>query len=111
MVRLVRQIWLGILSIRLTVLCSRKSQGPFQFFEATDIDKQIQDLLKQGLIRRSTSPFGFNIVLDIKKDKSVRMNVNYNKLNSVTRNNATPMHNANKILRLLLLVVGIQRSI
>ncbi|CAL8136546.1 unnamed protein product [Orchesella dallaii] len=68
---------------------------------ATEIDRQIKDLLKHNLIRRSKSPFRFGIVLDDKKDGGIRMTINYKRLNSFTRDNATPMHNSNIILRLL----------
>jgi len=69
--------------------------------EAAEIERQCQDLLQNGLIRRSKSPYGFNVVLDKKQDGGYRMTVNYKKLNKITKLNATPMHNANNILRLL----------
>lgn len=65
------------------------------------VDKQCKELLKEGLIRRSNSPFGFNVVLDKKSDGGYRMTVNYKKLNEITIKNATPMQNANVILKLL----------
>ncbi len=65
------------------------------------IEEQIQDLLKHGKISKSKSPYRFPIVLDDKKDGGIRITVNYKKLNTYTVNNATPMHNANIILRLL----------
>lgn len=65
------------------------------------INEQIEDLLKHNKIRRSNSPYRFSVVLDDKKDGSIRMTVNYKRLNQLTIDNATPMHNANIILRLL----------
>lgn len=73
----------------------------FTGIEAVEIQKQCKALLEQGLIRESMSPYGFNVVLDKKQDGSFRMTVNYKKINKITKPNATPMHNANLILRLL----------
>ncbi len=69
--------------------------------EAAEIDRQCADLLEKGLIRYSTSPFGFNIVLSKKSDGTMRMTVNYKKLNQITRPIAAPMHNADVIMKLL----------
>lgn len=69
--------------------------------DAREIERQCKDLLKQGLIRQSTSQYGFNVVLSKKKDGGMRMTINYKKLNSITKPIATPMHNADVIMKSL----------
>ncbi|MES2287473.1 MAG: retropepsin-like aspartic protease/reverse transcriptase [Bacteroidota bacterium] len=66
-----------------------------------EIERQVQDLLAKGKIRRSTSPYRFSIALDEKKDGTIRLAVNYMELNKRTVVNATPIHNSNVILRLI----------
>ena len=69
---------------------------------STEIQRQVDDLLKYKLIRPSTSPYGFNIVLSKKKDDNKwRMTINYKNINKITVTNAAPMHKANVILRLI----------
>jgi hypothetical protein len=66
-----------------------------------EIEKQIQELLKRGLIRKSHSPYGANVVLAEKKNGKWRMAINYKKLNNDTTRNSIPMHKASTILRQL----------
>ena len=68
---------------------------------AEDIDRQIKELLDRGLIRRSQSPYGCNVVLTEKKNGKYRMSCNYKKLNKDTQRNSAPMHKAGTILRQL----------
>lgn len=69
--------------------------------EAAEIDRQCRDLLERNMIRYSTSPYGFNIVLNKKPDGTKRMTINYKKLNKITKPIAAPMHNAEVIMKLL----------
>src|SRR5699024_624441 len=61
--------------------------------DQANIDKQINDLLSKDLIRESTSPYAFPVVLVDKKDdgKKARLCINYIKLNEVTESEHYPM--------------------
>lgn len=56
-----------------------------------EIKKQIKELLEKGYIRRSSSPWGAPVLLVEKKDKSLRMVVDYRALNEVTIKNKYPL--------------------
>jgi hypothetical protein len=68
---------------------------------SAEIERQVQDLLERGLIQKSHSPYGANVVLAEKKNGKWRMAINYKKLNKDTTRNAVPMHKASTILRQL----------
>jgi hypothetical protein len=52
---------------------------------------QLQELLDKGLIRPSWSPWGYLTLFVKKKDKSLRMCVDYRPLNAVTIKNKNPL--------------------
>ena len=56
-----------------------------------EIKKHIKELLEKGYIRRSSSPWGALVLLVEKKDKSLRMVVDYRALNEVTIKNKYPL--------------------
>lgn len=56
-----------------------------------DAAQVVDDMLKQGVIEPSTSPWASPIVLVKKKDVSTRFCVDYHKLNSVTRKDSYPL--------------------
>ena len=56
-----------------------------------ETERQIQDLLKQGLIEPSTSHWRSPIVMVRKKDNSYRFAVDYRKLNEVTKKMSFPL--------------------
>ena len=62
-------------------------QRPFQLSaaEATEISKQLTELIDLGLIRPSLSDFGAPILLVKKKDNKFRMCIDYRRLNAITK--------------------------
>ena len=52
---------------------------------------QLQELLEKGLIRPSSSPWGCPAIFVKKKDKSLRICVDYRPLNAVTLKNKYPL--------------------
>jgi len=59
--------------------------------ELVELKKQLQELLEKGLIRPSSSPWGCPALFVKKKDKSLRMCVDYRPLNAVTVKNKYPL--------------------
>lgn len=63
-----------------------------------EIEKQVAELLKAGLITPSSSPFASPVLLVLKKDGSWRFCVDYRKLNAMTVKNRFPMPLIEEIL-------------
>ena len=63
-----------------------------------EIEAQVRDLIAQGLIQPSTSPYGAPVLLVKKKDGTMRMCVDYRALNSVTVKNAYPLPRIDELL-------------
>ncbi|KAJ1694535.1 hypothetical protein LUZ63_011233 [Rhynchospora breviuscula] len=63
----------------------------FSHFQKLEIEKIVEELLSQGYIRASTSPFASPILLVKKKDQSWRLCVDYRKLNDLTIKNKFPI--------------------
>ena len=59
--------------------------------ELRELKKQLEELLRKGLIRPSTSPWGAPIFFVKKKDASLRLCVDYRRLNRVTIKNKYPL--------------------
>lgn len=70
-------------------LRERHRKIPPQMFQ--QVKSHIKDLLKQGVITESHSPWAAPIVLVKKKDDSIRLCVDYRKLNAKTRRDAHPL--------------------
>jgi hypothetical protein len=66
--------------------------------ENAEIKKQVQELLKKGFIRPSTSPCGSPIILVRKKDGSWRMCIDYQALNKITIKNRYPLPRIDDLL-------------
>jgi hypothetical protein len=59
--------------------------------ELREVKVQLQDLLAKGWIRPSKSPYGAPILFVRKNDGTMRMYVDYRKLNDLTRKDRTPL--------------------
>jgi hypothetical protein len=68
------------------------------FFERREIQRQVDDMLKQGLIKFSESAWAHPVVLVKKKTGEYRFCVDYRKLNAVTVRNSYPLPRISDIL-------------
>jgi hypothetical protein len=59
--------------------------------ELEELKKQLADMLNKGLIRPSTSPWGSPVIFVDKQDGTIRLCVDYRKLNEVTIKNKYPL--------------------
>jgi len=59
--------------------------------ELVELKKQLNDMLQKGLIRPSASPWGSLVLFMDKRDGTIRMCVDYRKLNEVTIKNKYPL--------------------
>ena len=55
--------------------------------ELQELKVQLQELLDRGFIRPNTSPWGALVLFTKKKDKTLRLCIDYQNLNRVTINN------------------------
>ena len=59
--------------------------------ELKELNEQLKELLEQGFIRPSTSPWGAPVLFVKKKDGSLRLCIDYRQLNKVTIKNKYPL--------------------
>ena len=62
---------------------------PFKHLER--IDEGIEEMTKHGIIEPATSPWASNIVLVRKKDGSIRLCVDYRRINAITYKDSYPL--------------------
>ena len=79
--------------IVLTHRATPVNSGPYRHsaLQKNIIEKQVADLLQQGFIQPSTSPFSSPMVLVKKKDGSWRMCFDYRRLNKLTVKDKYPI--------------------
>jgi hypothetical protein len=59
--------------------------------ELIELKKQLDDMLRKGLIRPSASPWGSPVIFVDKRDSTICLRVEYRKLNDVTIKNKYPL--------------------
>ena len=57
----------------------------------SEIDRQLTEMLRQGIVEPSSSPWNSNVVIVAKKDGTLRFCVDYRGLNGVTRKDSYPL--------------------
>jgi len=71
---------------------------PLTLEESDTLKEYIKDMLKKGFIRESHSPAGYPVLFQKKHDGSLRLCVDYKKLNAVTIRNSYPLPLINDII-------------
>ena len=66
--------------------------------ELHEVEKQVSELLKQGLIQPSSSPYGAPVLFVAKKDGSLRMCIDYRALNKITIKNKYPLPRTDQLI-------------
>ncbi|WVZ63720.1 hypothetical protein U9M48_013328 [Paspalum notatum var. saurae] len=66
--------------------------------EYDELKKQLDELLEKGFIRCSVSPWGAPVLFVKKKDRSMRMCIDYRELNVVTIKNKYPLPQIDDLL-------------
>jgi hypothetical protein len=74
---------------------------PIPFALRNKVYQQIQELLKAGIITHSTSDYAAPIVLQTKKDGSLRLCGDYKKLNAITVKTAYPLPRPSEAFKLM----------
>ena len=69
--------------------------------ELAEVENQVTELLKNGLIEPSSSPYGAPVLFVTKKDGSLRMCIDYRALNKITVKNKYPMPRTDQLLDVL----------
>ncbi|RVX02376.1 Retrovirus-related Pol polyprotein from transposon 297 [Vitis vinifera] len=70
----------------------------YAYFQETEIENQVQDMLNAGLIRPSTSPFSSPVLLVKKKDGTWRFCTDYRVLNAATVKDRFPIPTVDDML-------------
>ena len=80
-------------------ICLGYTRIPIHYENA--ISDEIKKLLRLGIIRESSSPWRSRIVVVKKPDNSLRMCIDYRKLNEITKSSAYPIPRIDEIIESL----------
>src|SRR3954471_16454660 len=69
--------------------------------EKGELEKQIRELYRLGFIRASSSPWGAPVLFAKKKDGSLRLCIDYRRLNAMTVKNRFPMPRIDELFDML----------
>ncbi|MCO5558561.1 hypothetical protein L7F22_012146 [Adiantum nelumboides] len=80
--------------------CEPVSKRPYKMSlpKAIELKEQLKQLIEQGFIRPSTSPWGAPVLFQKKKDGSLRLCIDYRGLNQVTVKNKYPIPRIDELL-------------
>ena len=89
--------------LKHTIPLKQGSEPPAQklyrlsYRELDELKKQIEEYLRKGWIRPSTSPYGAPVLFVHKKDNSLRLCVDYRALNDITIKNRYPLPHTDEL--------------
>ena len=76
----------------------RQYSRRFPYYVREEVNRQVHDMLAQGIIQPRTSLWSSPIVLVKKKDGSYRFCIDYHKLSLITKNDANPLPRVDDLL-------------
>jgi len=85
--------WTELVTHEIDTADSRPIRQPLRRYPPSHreaIDKQVSDMLRQGIVEPANSAWASNVVLAKKKYGALRCCIDYRQLNDVTRNDACP---------------------